>query len=121
MSWFRSGRPSAFEVRPSVLVLIAGMLACVTAMSYVWVRLQVVDLGYKLGRESRLSTKLDDDNRRLRVLVESLKAPGRIERLATGPLRMVPPQVTEIRSIGGSTASVSGREAARVASAADGH
>ncbi len=92
----RGGTPA---VRPTVLVVLGGLLACTFAMGYVWIRLRVVDLGYQLGKESRLSQQLDDENRRLRVAVESLKAPGRIERVAREKLGMVPPTVGEIRSV----------------------
>ncbi len=95
----RAGKGGAPAVRPTVLVVLGGLLACMFAMAYVWVRLRVVDLGYQLGKESRLAQQLDDENRRLRVTVESLKAPGRIERVARDKLGMVPPTVGEIRSI----------------------
>jgi cell division protein FtsL len=59
----------------------------------------VVELGYGIGAETRLAHELEDLDRRLRIEVEWLKSPARIERIARERLRMAPPAPSAIQVI----------------------
>jgi len=75
-------------------MLIGGFLVLVLLFS-AWQHFELQQHGYRY--EQMLRELADEDliNRHLRLEVEALKAPARIERVATRQLRMVAPSVDE--------------------------
>jgi cell division protein FtsL len=89
----RSKRGIAFYV------LVGALSAGAAALAHVWVRLQVVELGYEIAREKAAADQLAMTNARLRIEVEGLKTPARIEQLAKKDLKMAAPDPDRIRVI----------------------
>lgn len=69
---------------------LTGVMVLLTMVSifHVWSRAEVIDLGLKISESSRYYQEEQQENKRLRVEVASLKAPARIEALAKGELGM---------------------------------
>ena len=62
------------------------------ALGHVWLRLKVVDLGYRLSATRQLIDKLEQEGHELTVDVASLDAPGRLEQVARERLGMTRPE-----------------------------
>lgn len=73
-----------------LLVLIGGSLF------YVWSRIQVIHLGYKISNALKEGKALTDANKRLRLEVATLKSYARIEKIAAEELRMVKPKPDQV-------------------------
>jgi cell division protein FtsL len=58
-----------------------------------------VQLGYDMAREKHAAEELAQANQRLRIEVDWLKSPARVEELAKRELHMEPPDPTRIRVI----------------------
>jgi cell division protein FtsL len=56
-----------------------------------WQQFQLVRHGYRLERIQRERADEEEINRRLRLEIETLRDPERIERIATEKLRLVAP------------------------------
>jgi len=67
-------------------------LGVVVALGHVWLRLKVVDLGYRLSATKEVIKKLEQEERALTVDVETLHASGRLEELARTKLGMLRPE-----------------------------
>ncbi len=71
----------------------AGVWALILAMGLfaAWQHFEVIRHGYEI--EKVLQDKAEEEaiNRRLRLQIETLRSPERIERIATGELRMIVP------------------------------
>lgn len=65
-----------------IRVLFLSLCLLGLALSHVWLRLQVVRLGYVLSTASRLKDQLEQENRELKVELATLTAPGRLEEMA---------------------------------------
>ena len=74
----------------STIVLGLGLVAL--ALLHVWLRLQVVHLGYVLSTTSKLQSQLEQENRQLKVELATLTSPDRLEPMARGRLGMVEPE-----------------------------
>jgi cell division protein FtsL len=68
-----------------------GLFLVVVLLFSAWQHFELQQHGYKY--EQMLQERAEEDrlNRHLRLEVETLKAPARVERVATGKLRMVAP------------------------------
>lgn len=80
-----SGRRGLFM--PALLGL--GLMAM--ALLHVWLRLQVVHLGYVLSTTSKLERQLEQENRELKVELATLTSPQRLEAMARSRLGMIEP------------------------------
>ena len=56
-----------------------------------WQHFELLRYGYRLEQMQQERATQEEINRHLRLEIETLKAPARIERLATGRLQMVAP------------------------------
>lgn len=56
-----------------------------------WQRVELLQHGYRLEQMQRERAEHEETNRHLRLEIETLKAPQRIEELATRELRLVAP------------------------------
>ena len=77
-----------------VLVVAAVFIGC--SLFYVWSHHQILSLGYETSEAAREEQRLLQENNRLRLELASLKAPGRIERMAQQELGLVPPQKEQL-------------------------
>ena len=57
-----------------------------------WQRVELLQHGYRLEQMQQERNDARATNRHLRLEIETLKSPQRIERLATGPLHLVTPE-----------------------------
>jgi hypothetical protein len=64
-----------------------------------WQRFGIVSHGYNLGEVQRARADEEAKARHLRLTIEALREPGRIELLATRDLRLVSPGLGETRII----------------------
>ena len=72
-----------------------GLFLVAVLLFSAWQHFELQQHGYKY--EQMLQERAEEDlvNRHLRLEVETLKAPARVERVATGKLRMVAPTATD--------------------------
>jgi len=66
------------------------------ALLHVWLRLQVVHLGYVLSTASKLHGQLEQENRELKVELATLSSPDRLGEIARERLGMVEPQKGQV-------------------------
>jgi cell division protein FtsL len=78
--------------------LVGGFLVVVLLFS-AWQHFELLRHGYRLEQMQRERAAEEEINRHLRLEIETLRSPSRIERLATGRLRMVAPQPDEAEVI----------------------
>jgi cell division protein FtsL len=63
---------------------------------HVWLRLQVVHLGYVLSTATKLQNRLEQENRELKIELATMTSPDRLEALARRRLGLVPPEKGQI-------------------------
>ncbi|HVC19559.1 MAG TPA: cell division protein FtsL [Vicinamibacterales bacterium] len=73
---------------------IAGLLVAVLLFS-AWQHFQLLRHGYEVQRLQQQYTAAQDLNRRLRLEIATLRAPARIDALATRQLHMVAPGLND--------------------------
>jgi cell division protein FtsL len=78
------------------IVLVAAMAVIACSLFYVWAHHQIISLGYETSEAAREEQALLQENKRLRLELASLKAPGRIERMAQHELGLVAPQKEQL-------------------------
>ncbi len=71
------------------------LVACLVslALAHVWLRLQVVQLGYVLSTTSKLHGRLEQENRELKLELATLTSPDRLEELARSRLGLREPEL----------------------------
>ena len=74
--------------------LIGGFLVLVLLFS-AWQHFELLRHGYRLEQMQRERANEEAINRHLRLEIETLRSPARIERMATGRLRMVAPSAED--------------------------
>jgi cell division protein FtsL len=83
--------------RNLIFVVLVGALVFIgCSLFYVWSHHQIISLGYETSEAAREEQALLQENNRLRLELSSLKAPGRIERVAQKELGLVPPQKEQL-------------------------
>ena len=88
----RSGQRSAGGVRRRAVALLAVTVFFTTAaLAHVWVRLQVVRLGYQISAETEREKRLQQAHRKLQVERALLRNPERLQRLARERLNLTLP------------------------------
>jgi cell division protein FtsL len=63
---------------------------------HVWLRLQVVHMGYVLSTTSKLQNRLEQESRELKVELATLTAPDRLEAMARQRLGLRPPEKGQV-------------------------
>ncbi|MGH7829134.1 MAG: cell division protein FtsL [Candidatus Binatia bacterium] len=66
------------------------------ALFHVWVRLQVVRMGYVLSTTSKLQDQLEQENRELKVELATLSSPERLEDMARARLGLREPEKNQV-------------------------
>ena len=75
-------------------LLVLGLIGAV--LVHVWLRLQVVRMGYVLSTTSKLQTRLEQENRELKVELATMTSPDRLEALARQRLGLVQPEKGQV-------------------------
>ena len=63
---------------------------------HVWLRLQVVQVGYVLSTSSKLQSRLEQENRELKIELATMTSPERLESLARRRLGLRPPEKGQV-------------------------
>jgi len=79
----------------AALALLALCLVGV-ALLHVWLRLQVVHMGYALSTTAKLQNQLEQAQRELKVEVATLTSPDRLEAMARKRLGLVQPEKGQV-------------------------
>ncbi|HEY5543014.1 MAG TPA: cell division protein FtsL [Candidatus Binatia bacterium] len=77
-----------------IAILTAGLVALV--LIHVWLRLQVVHTGYVLSTTSKLQSRLEQENRELKIELATLTSPERLELLARQRLGLRTPEKGQV-------------------------
>jgi cell division protein FtsL len=75
--------------------LLVLCLVLVTLL-HVWLRLQVVHMGYALATTSKLQNRLEQEQRELQLELATLTSPERLEAMARKRLGLVPPEKGQV-------------------------
>jgi cell division protein FtsL len=78
----------------SLGLLIVVLLGVV--LVHVWLRLQVVQMGYVLSTASKLQSRLEQENRELKVEIATLTTRDRLDEMARRRLGLTPPQKGQV-------------------------
>jgi len=89
-------RMTRLERRLARQLGVGALAALVIALALVWVRLQVVHMGYDLSTARQLERRLEQEQRELRIEIATLTSPRRLEDVARTRLGMGPPAPGQI-------------------------
>jgi len=81
--------------------LAIAIVITAAALVHVWVRLQIIDLGYATAVEKQTQKKLAEKNSSLSIRLTELRSPGRIEKVARERLGMDFPKPSQVLEIDG--------------------
>ncbi|MSP37866.1 MAG: cell division protein FtsL [Deltaproteobacteria bacterium] len=76
--------------------VILGVSLIGVVLAHVWLRLQVVRMGYVLSTSSKLQTRLEQENRELKFELATLNSPDKLEALARQRLGLAPPEKGQV-------------------------
>ena len=82
--------------RRFVVVAFLALALIGTVLVHVWLRLQVVYMGYVLSSASKLQSRLEQENRELKIELATMTSPDRLESLARRRLGLKPPEKGQI-------------------------
>jgi cell division protein FtsL len=68
----------------------------VILLLHVWLRLQVVQLGYALSSTAKLQAHLEQEQRELKIELRTLSAPDRLEAMARQRLGLAAPEKGQV-------------------------
>lgn len=88
-----AGRRNRENLIP-IALLVLGLVG--VTLVHVWLRLQVVQMGYVLSTTSKLQSRLEQENRELKAEWASLMSPERLEAMARKRLGMIPPEKGQV-------------------------
>lgn len=84
---------------PSWLIAVTTAVVTVAALAHVWVRLQMLSIGYDISRETHWRHVLGEQNQRLTLELRTRMDLAVVERIARDELKMVPPDPRSIRLV----------------------
>jgi len=79
------------RAKGSLAFYVLGFCLITLALVHVWLRLQVVHMGYVLSSTSKLQNQIEHENRELKVEWATLTSPDRLEIAARRRLGLIPP------------------------------
>ena len=91
-------RPFA-DRSPSWLVAVAVAVVTAAALAHVWVRLQMLSIGYDISRETKWRHDLGEQNQKLTLELRTRMDLAVVEKMARDDLKMVPPDPRLIRVV----------------------
>ncbi len=80
-------------------IICMGLSVLVCFFVFLWVRIYVLEIGYRISSAHEANSELLQKNRRLRIERASLRAPSRIEDIAKNRLGMVVPRNSQVVSL----------------------
>ncbi len=89
--WRPANMRSGARAETRALIVWSSAIGLVTVLSllgYVWVRIQVVEAGYRLSVTRQLVERLEREGRELEVRAAAADAPGHLQELASARLGM---------------------------------
>ena len=92
----RLPRAERSERRRYWAVLSLSLCLVGVVLLHVWLRLQVVRLGYALSTTSKLQSQLEQERRELTVELATLTSPDRLESMARKRLGLVAPEKGQV-------------------------
>ncbi|HWX77083.1 MAG TPA: cell division protein FtsL [Candidatus Acidoferrales bacterium] len=96
----KGGRPDRLERkqrrRQNLAVALLALCLMGVALLHVWLRLQVVHMGYALSTTSKLQNQLEQESRELKVELATLTSPDRLEAMARKRLGLAPPEKGQV-------------------------
>jgi cell division protein FtsB len=98
----RRARPANAEQRKGKvqqhLLGICGLGFClfILGLFHVWLRLQVVHMGYVLSTTTKLQGRLEQENRELKVELATLTSPEHLEAMARRRLGLMSPEKGQV-------------------------
>lgn len=87
----RAGARRRFVVGACLAIALVGAV-----LIHVWLRLQVVHMGYVLSTASKLQGRLEQENRELKIELAKMTSPENLQALAKRRLGMAPPEKGQI-------------------------
>jgi cell division protein FtsL len=75
---------------------VLGVILVLLCLVQVWLRLQVVDVGYELSAARKLLQRLDHEQRQLRAELATLQDAGALAEAARDKLGLVEPQKGQV-------------------------
>ena len=91
----KRGAETSWRRRVLMSVLLTGCLIG-AVLVHVWLRLQVVHVGYVLSTTSKLQHRLEQENRELKLELATMLSPDRLEGLARKRLRLAAPEKGQV-------------------------
>jgi cell division protein FtsL len=85
------------RLSPTWLIGLSCAVVTIAALVHVWVRLQMLAVGYDISRETRWRHDLGEAHERLTLELRTRMDLTVVERLARERLKMVPPDPRAIR------------------------
>jgi cell division protein FtsL len=82
--------------RHNLGVALLGLALVGVVLSHVWLRLQVVHMGYVLSTTSKLQNQLEQEQRELKVELATLTSPDRLEAMARKRLGLAAPEKGQV-------------------------
>ncbi|HKY09244.1 MAG TPA: cell division protein FtsL [Candidatus Binatia bacterium] len=79
-----------------VLTAVLGIVLIGLVWLHVWLRLQVVHVGYVLSTTSKLRSRLEQENRELKIELATLTSPDRLESMARRRLGLRQPEKGQV-------------------------
>ena len=80
----------------SLPALFLGLSLVGLALLHVWLRLQVIQLGYVLSTTSKVQSQLEQENRELQLELATLTSPDRLEQRARTRLGLREPEKGQV-------------------------
>jgi cell division protein FtsL len=85
-----------FRKRKLLLLMLPLLFFILSALFFVWSRIQVIQLGYEISNALKEGRSLAEMNKRLTLEVATLKSYGRIEKVAVEELGMSKPKPDQV-------------------------
>src|SRR5688500_18451328 len=79
-----------------VALCALGFCLFILGLVHVWLRLQVVHMGYVLSTTTKLQGRLEQENRELKIELATMTSPERLESLARRRLQLAQPQKGQV-------------------------
>jgi cell division protein FtsL len=93
----RSNQADRRRRQRHVIVFVLSALGLIgVALLHVWLKLQVVHMGYVLSTTSKLQNQLEQENRELKVELATLTSPDRLEAMSRRRLGLRPPEKGQV-------------------------
>lgn len=92
----RSSAARTERRRRRLIVVTSALVLVGLVLVHVWLRLQVVHMGYALSSTARLQAQLEQEQRELKVELTSLSTPERLQAMARQRLGLAAPEKGQV-------------------------